>query len=288
MERTNEHKVFFFSPIELKNWTIHFIKEAGIKPKKKLSQNFTIDPNYIETFIKELSLIDNLEWMVEIGTGIGTLTKAVSYAFSSSNIITIEKDASLFSIISSIIEERNVYLILADALGIVPSIKTSVVFSSTPFSITSPIIIKACRNNNIKNMILGMQKEVAERLVAATGSKSYGRLSILAQLLFEIRIVRSFTPKSFFPEPKVSVSIVSLKRMKNYDTKVHFLLEKLTSCVFSQRNKNSRKVFKQCLETLKLNCIDYIEKLLENKRVRELSPWEMEEISRRCAEVTER
>ncbi len=251
--------------------TREILRSKGVKLRKRLSQNLSVNPSYLKCFLHAASSTKYTE-LIEIGTGIGVLTLVLAENLSDRTIISIEKDKLLFSIASETLGKLdNVALVLGDGLKLITTTTVPLVVSSLPFHLTSSFIVSIARNNNIEKAILGIQKEVAQRLTASPGSPDYGRLTILTSLLFTVKILSSFPPSSFYPPPKVSVSVIELTRKRKYDARVHGCLERLSACLFSQRNKLAHKVLKKCIKE-EVGAEKCIGRLPENARVRDLSP----------------
>lgn len=274
----NTDKIGFFQEkSELLSFTRKVLKVYKIRPSKRLGQNFAVDPDYLKSFVEALNTeFVTKKIMLEIGTGIGTLTAAVAQAYSDSNIITIEKDKRFYEISSKLLSYPNVHIVLGDALKILPHVKIETVFSSVPFSASSKIVLEIARNNAVNYAVLGLQKEVADRLVAKPGERSYGRLTVLISLLFNVKIIKSYMPLSFYPPPKVAVTIVTLERRRRYEPKIHMALEKLTECIFSQRNKMAGRILRACLSKMNIYGSFVLEKT--DMRVRDLSPQYLESV----------
>jgi len=274
----------FRSNKNLFSFTRSALEQYGIKPRKKLGQNFTTSLKYLSTFNKEIGMIYQQQKLIlEVGTGIGTLTFYIAEKNPQIEVITIEKDRRLFETSIELAGSlNNITFVYADALEIIEKTKIPLIFSSTPFSISTPLLISICRNNNIHKAILGLQDEVAERIISVPGTKSYGRLTVLISLLFDVKLYGKFSPSSFYPKPEVYTSIIVLDRKNMYNKKIHSILENLTGCMFSQRNKLVKKALRHCIERLGLG-EDLLETITleERKRVRDLHPQEFLEIARK-------
>lgn len=266
--------------LQLKRITAKILKDAGFRPSRKLGQNFTINRDYLEKM--SISLPTNFEVVLEIGTGLGTLTSFI--ASRERLVVSVEKDPRLFSIASRVIKSENISLVLGDGIEILKKTRIPLVVSSTPFSLSVPIFLKLVRNNHIKMAVLGVQTEVARRITAAPGESDYGRISVISSIIFKSEELGTFSSSSFFPRPKVSVTIVRLERKKCYDPEVHGMVEELGRCIFTQRNKLARKVVENCLKSLYSLSLDdaggSLTETLREIRVREVSGWVMEELAR--------
>jgi len=253
--------------MELKNFYSicnNFEDKIKIKLIKKISQHFLLDCNYIKLFYDQLIQYKNQDFL-EIGTGIGSITLPISLL--AKRVITIEIDRRLSYVRNFL--PYNVEFIFGNGINIVKSTKIPILVSNIPYNITSKILINLAKNNNIKYAVLGMQKEVGNRIIANPGEESYGRLSIIMQLLFKAKIIGYIPSEKFIPRPKVDSSVIVLER-KNLWNENLTRLEKLTSCLFSQRNKKAEKVIKICTNEENLKKIN-----LKEKRVKDLTPNEI-------------
>lgn len=259
----------------LKDFTKMILKNYGLKTRKKLGQNFIVNRRIALRFVNLLSDIED-PILLEIGTGLGTLTYYVAKTNQEKTIITVEKDPQIYSVAKEVLSHLpNVVFVLGDAMDFLEKTNVSTVFSSTPYHLSTDIVLKIARNNEIQRAILGVQKEVGMRLASQPGSKMYGRISVISQLIFNIEIKDVYPPSSFYPIPEVSGVIVAINRKKNYDRTIHGLLEKLTECIFSHRNKLARKILSSCIYKIRMSpaSINFENlKITEETRVRDLSP----------------
>ncbi len=215
-------------------------------PRKDLGQNFVIDPRLVRTMVE---LIDPLRdyKILEIGPGHGVLTFYVSQR--SKHVVAIEINRKLVNLCKTLIGEHcnNVDIVHGDALLFDWSKFTTIV-SNLPFSITSEVLAKIVREQ-IKHCIITVQTEVANRLTARPGSEDYGRLTILVQCFYNVRRVLKLPSSAFLPSPEVTATLVELrlKERENFCIPPELLhkFEKFTSLLFSQRNKNVRKVLRE-------------------------------------------
>ena len=230
------------------------IKENNLKPKKKLGQNFLHDKNIISSIINKAKV--NNENILEIGPGPGILTEYILKNRVNS-LFAIEKDQAFESNLGKIkghYQETFKYLIhdVIDFDFNQLTYNSFKIISNLPYNISVPFILKMVKNQNIipwKEMILMVQKEVAQRIMARIGTKSYGRLSIMVNLKNKVTKILDVKPSSFIPRPKVDstvIKIVPKSRLTNVDDKV---FEKIVKISFSQR----RKKIKNNLDQLNIN-----------------------------------
>ena len=224
------------------------------RTKKRLGQNFLINPDVISDII-EFANIQPEDTILEIGPGVGFVTEQlVKYA---KKVIAVELDEEAIKELNKL-EADNLEIIHADIL------KTDLsnlcegrlkIVANIPYYITSPIIahllgeIDDLTNKNrakIEDIILMVQEEVARRIVATEKSsgKQYGLLTILSQFWADCSILRLVGRKSFYPAPKVNSALVSLKVRKEplLNLSDYSFFRKVIKAGFSQR----RKTLKNC------------------------------------------
>jgi len=226
-------------------WTKSFLRKYNIRPKDGLSQSFIINPKMlyeIGYWLEKLSVSKN-ETIYEIGSGIGTITYYL--VTREYKVLAIEVDSKLANASYEIFKRfKSVTLINADALEIPFNCNTIV--SNTPFHISSQLLLKIARSNRVSKAILVFQKDVVERIVAKPGTKEYGRLSIIMQLIFELKLGSIYSPSSFYPKPKVSAQLIVLVRKNEYGL-LHYKLEEITRILFTERRKKALSVISRKL-----------------------------------------
>ncbi len=221
------------------------------------------------------------KWALELGTGLGVVSLAGVLSLPGFRIISVELDERLFKAASMTVGwVRELALVRGDGLRIVESCRVPLVFSSTPFNISAPLALALARNNSVSHAVLGVQKEVADRMVAKPGTRDYGRLTLVTQMIFRVSRLSNHSPREFWPPPEVSASVIVLERVREYDPLLHGMVEKLSACLFSQRNRLARKVFSNCASKLGgENCVSAVQRIPESLRVRDLPPSMVEELA---------
>ena len=194
-----------------------FLNRTGTRPKKRLGQNFLINPSILDKIVAASEITDT-DLALEIGAGLGFLTS--SLAASAKQVIAIEVDNALFRELQCKFSEiPEVTLIHGDVLKVdlsallqqFPRSNTKVI-ANLPYSITTPILWKLLNHHRrIGICLLMMQKEVAERIVAPPGGKTYGALTVGISYYAETEIVHVLPPNCFYPAPQVESAIVKLK-----------------------------------------------------------------------------
>ncbi len=233
----------------------YFQRAKYFRTKKRLGQNFLINPDVISDII-DFADIKEDDVVLEIGPGVGFVTEQlVKHA---KKVIAVELDEEAIKELEKL-ECDNLEIIHNDILKTNLSDLTDEkikVVANIPYYITSPIIahllgeiddLENSNRNKIVDIILMVQEEVARRIIATEKSpaKQYGLLSILSQFWADCSILRLVGRKSFYPAPKVNSALVSLKvrkepllKLKDYK---HF--RKTIKAAFAQR----RKTLKNCL-----------------------------------------
>ena len=236
------------------------IKEYNLKPKKKLGQNFLHDKNIISSIVNKANIED--EDIIEIGPGPGILTESILNNKARS-LLAIEKDDSFevnLKKIRSNYRDNFDYLIndVIDFDFKKLTKKNYKFVSNLPYNISVPFILKMIRIRKIipwKEMILMVQREVAERITAKINTKNYGRLSIMVNLNNDVKKLLTVKPSSFIPRPKVDSTVIKISP-KNKDININTeIFENIVKTCFSQR----RKKVKNNLDQLNINTISLLE-----------------------------
>ena len=191
----------------------------GIVPLKKLGQNFIFDETLCDKIVKASGLQDG-NIALEIGPGPAGLTRSILKA-SSGKLTVIEMDARCIPLLEEI---KTVYpnLIIkqADALKVslseIVTDEKITIISNLPYNIGSVLLTSwLLQSEKINSMTLMLQKEVVDRIIAKAGTKSYGRLSVICQIVCKITKCFDVSPKAFYPEPKIWSSVVRLEPKEN-------------------------------------------------------------------------
>lgn len=189
--------------------------EHRFRPSKRRGQNFLIDPNIAEKIISALAPGDD-DVVVEIGPGLGALTFGLAGRCGS--LAAVEKDRLLFKILrdGEAGETSGINFIQSDILDFdiagLAAVKSVKVVGNLPFCVTTPIIEYLIRNRrSIDCAVLTVQREVAERLLAAPGGRDYGSITCFVQYHCEASYIHTINRASFYPQPEVDSSLIRLK-----------------------------------------------------------------------------
>ncbi len=220
-----------------------------IRAKKSLGQNFLIDQNIIDKIVNILDLKNRN--ILEIGPGTGNLTEGILRK-SPKKVLVIEKDNNLASLLKEKFKDK-IKVINKDILRVDEnslSDETLTVFGNLPYNISTEILCKWILNLEqtiwFDSLILMFQKEVADRIISNFDTKSYGRLTILANWRLDIEKICDVGRLSFQPRPKIESTILFFKpKKKFFFLKNSKNLEKITRIFFMHRRKMIKKPYYQ-------------------------------------------
>lgn len=274
----------------LSKTTKGILNRYGIKLNRNLGQNYLIDKNKRDQIVG-FGNIDKSDVVLEIGTGIGTLT--IEIAKRAKKVIAIEQDERISQILAKRLKDEridNVELINDDALK-VEFPKFNKVISNLPYQISSPITFKFL-DYDFDLAVLMYQKEFADRMNGEVGTKNYSRLSAMLYFKCDVEKLTDVSAESFIPKPQVDSSVVMLKPKENPIPEDDFdFYSKVTKALFQHRNKKIRNALidsrheftsldkKELKKTLNAIESEEIEKYF-TMRVSELSPEEILFLSR--------
>jgi len=191
------------------------LRESEFRPKKSLGQNFLIHENVIESILRLLDL-DRNDGVVEIGPGLGFLTRRLLQR--AGQVWAVEVDDVLVERLrqSRWAEEPRLHLIHGDILTVpltqmLPSSKLKLA-GNLPYSISTPVLFRIFDwRAHFSSLVLMVQKEVADRIASAPGTKDYGTLSVWCQVHGRVTEKVSVSPEAFFPRPKVRSTVLKIE-----------------------------------------------------------------------------
>ena len=235
------------------------------KHKKRLGQNFLINKDIIKK-IADIGIINKDANIIEIGPGSGSLTEELLKR-NPKKIFAIEFDKDLSNYLEKIKNNyQNFNYEISDALTFDEKKifkKNSIIFGNLPYNISLKLLIKWIYSDPwppfYDQMILMFQKEVAERIVATSNNKKYGRISILTNARLDVKFHFNISKKEFNPEPKVDSSVLSFTPKKDTNFKLIDLniLSDLTKIIFNTKRKMISKTLKKILNEKELKVIDF-------------------------------
>jgi 16S rRNA (adenine1518-N6/adenine1519-N6)-dimethyltransferase len=220
------------------------IRKNGLSINKKMGQNFLVVESVRDEIIGYCD-ISNEDSILEIGPGLGVLTEAI-YPLCK-ELIIVEKDKGFSVLLKDVFKDcKNIEIINADILKIDISrlyerVKKKIrVIGNLPYYITSPILFYLLENKNyLDSIYVTIQKEVAQRIVAAPGIKDYGILSCQMQYHFTPKVLMHIPKGCFFPLPEVDSALIELAIPKSPTVEVEdeSLFFSIIRAAFNQRRK---------------------------------------------------
>ncbi|QZY55355.1 16S rRNA (adenine(1518)-N(6)/adenine(1519)-N(6))-dimethyltransferase RsmA [Crassaminicella profunda] len=253
--------------------TKEIVNKHGFKFSKSLGQNFLIDENILYKIVDGAE-VDKEDIVIEVGPGIGTLTQVL--AERAKKVIAIEIDKTLLPILSETLGNKdNVEVINEDVLKLdIHKLieekcegKAVKVIANLPYYVTTPIIMKFLEEKvPLKNMVVMIQKEVADRMQAKPKTKDYGSLSIAVQYYCDPEIITKVPRSVFIPQPKVESTVIRLTVLK--EPKVNVKNEKTLFAVVRAAFGKRRKTLLNALSNSPLNVDkEVLKKVLEHSEI---------------------
>ncbi len=249
--------------------------------KKRFGQNFLID-NSIINHIVDCIQPQPEDIMIEIGPGLGAMTKPLLSRLNQLNVIELDRDIipkliknCIFANIENkhklIVNEADVLKFsFSDFYSRQDSTDKLRIVGNLPYNISTPVLFHLLKSRDIiHDMHFMLQKEVVDRIVASPGVKNYGRLSVMLQTFCEAQFLFEVPPHAFEPAPKVDSAILRLQPKTQYENIVTDFsrYEELIRQAFSQRRKTLKNTLKNLCSAQQIEQAG----LLTNQRAEELS-----------------
>lgn len=228
------------------------LSRAGGVPRHRFGQNFMIDQNLVRV-VAEAGRPAVGEVVIEVGPGTGTLTEEI--LAREADVVAVEIDRDLAELLRErFAGEARFELIEGDALAGKHELNAALLARLTqaradgrpvklvanlPYNIASPLVIELLIAG-VEVLAFTVQKEVADRLRAGAGSDDYGPLSVMAQLLARVEVLRALPPQAFWPQPKIDSALVRLTRADRLGERAG-AVGRFVHGVFSFRRKTLRK-----------------------------------------------
>ena len=240
------------------------IRRHGLSARKSLGQNFLLDLNLTGRIARAAGPLDGVT-VVEVGPGPGGLTRAL-LAEGAGLVIAIERDERAIAALDEITAHYpgRLTTVAGDALAFDVATMLDAgparIVANLPYNIATALLVSWLTVEPwppwYDRLVLMFQREVAERIVAKPGSKTYGRLSVLAGWRTQAKILFDIAPSAFVPPPKVTSSLVQLVPRAMPLACARRALERVTEAAFGQR----RKMLRQSLRSLGTDPIPLLEK----------------------------
>jgi 16S rRNA (adenine1518-N6/adenine1519-N6)-dimethyltransferase len=228
------------------------IRRHALSARKSLGQNFLLDLNLTARIARAAGPLDGVT-VVEIGPGPGGLTRAL-LTQGAARVLAVERDRRAVAALQELAEHFPGRLTVFEADALAFDIRPHLppgparIVANLPYNIATPLLIGWLATEPwppwFDRMLLMFQREVAERIVAAPGSKTYGRLAVLAGWRTEPRILFDVAAAAFVPPPNVTSSVIRLVPRPEPLTCGRRALEQVTEAAFGQRRKMLRRSLK--------------------------------------------
>lgn len=276
------------------------MREVGLEPDKRRGQNFLIDLNLIQLLANSAEL-DARDVVLEVGTGMGSLTGLM--APHAGHVVTVEIDAGLAQIAAEeLCDFGNVTMLLQDVLrnknnihddvheavvtqlAQIPEARFKLV-ANLPYNIATPLISNLLHwDTPPALMVVTIQRELAERIMAVPSTKDYSALSAWVQSVADVALVRHLPPTVFWPPPKVESSIIAIRPQPERFAQIPDLrfFHQFVRALFFHRRKFLRSVlasaFKQELEKADVDAVLEDSPFHAQMRAEQLSVGEIQQL----------
>lgn len=232
---------------------------AGLRLRPSRGQHFLVNRRVLDRLI-DVADVGAHDVVLEVGAGIGTLS--VALARTGARVVAVEVDARFVPVLrAACAPYPGVHIIHADAMDLpleaLPAAPTKVV-ANLPYSIASPLLIKLLDEQIGRRLVVMVQEEVADRIVARSGGKRYGLLSVAVQSQAHPKVAMRVPPSAFFPPPKVRSAVVTLEvHDRPILSKAQMpVLRAVTRAAFGQRRKMLRSALQRVGDGLTVAAVE--------------------------------
>jgi len=234
-----------------------------LRAKKRFGQNFLRHPSVAENLVRRAGVAPD-DLILEIGAGLGALT--IPLAKSARKVIAVERDPDLTRLLKTellaagisnvVILQRNILDVDISEMAR-SEVRQLMVFGNLPYNISSPVLVRLVTERHaVSRAVLMFQKELADRICADPGGKTYGRLSVVIQYCARIEKLLQIKAEDFFPKPKVDSTVLDITFLQTPEcpSKDETFFFKVVQAAFNQR----RKTLKNALAGSFLNVSDAV------------------------------
>ena len=232
------------------------IARHGLGARKALGQHFLLDLNLTARIARAAGDLGGVA-VIEIGPGPGGLTRALLDT-AARTVIAVERDARCVAALAELeaAAAGRLRVVEGDALAVDAATLAEApraIVANLPYNIATPLLLGWLRGiESFESLTLMFQREVADRIAAAPGSKVYGRLSVISQWRAEVRPLFNLPARAFTPPPKVESTVVRLTPRRSPEPAPWAAFERVTAAAFGQR----RKMLRSSLRVL--GCADHL------------------------------
>lgn len=248
------------------------VPRGQVKAKKSYGQHFLKDEGIAESIANGLSGHGGYDQVIEVGPGMGVLTKYLTAGPYDVTAIELDRESVDYLLQNNVLPQGKI--IEGDFLRLdFASLPSPVgLIGNFPYNISSQIFFKALDHKDQVTEVVGMiQKEVAERIAAPPGNKTYGILSVLLQAYFTVEYLFTVPPDVFIPPPKVTSAVIALRRNDVKDLGCSFSsFKSVVKQGFNNRRKTLRNAIRSLLpETPSAELMEFLSKRAEQLSVQE-------------------
>jgi 16S rRNA (adenine1518-N6/adenine1519-N6)-dimethyltransferase len=245
------------------------LRESDFRPRKRLGQNFLVHEHVLDAILDLVALeMDDL--VLEIGPGLGALTRRL--VARAAGVWAVEVDSFLTRRLqqSDLFANPKFHLISGDILNvplaeILPKQKIKLI-GNLPYSISTPVLFRVLElRDHFTSIVLMVQKEVADRIASAPGTKTYGTLSVWCQIHGQVTKKLQVSPEAFFPQPKVRSTVLKMELYPRprVSPEEMTVLRGLLRAAFGQRRKTLGNVMGNWLKSGR----DEVEEFLRSQHI---------------------
>ena len=221
------------------------IQKYGLRAKKSWGQNFLVDERAYREIVHACAIGDG-DWAVEIGAGLGTLTRRL--ADSGAHVVAVERERDMLDVLRAELgADARIEVVEANALtfdytAVAPRAgRPPVVVGNLPYQIASPILFRLLdARASIARIVVMLQKEMADRIVAPPGEKAYGALSVMVRFYGEPKLVCRVRAGGFVPAPRVDSAVLRIVPHAAPPSVGEQQFSRVVHAAFGQRRKTLR------------------------------------------------
>lgn len=222
---------------------------ANASPRHRFGQNFMIDQNLVR-LVAAAGQVAVGDVVIEVGPGTGTLTEEL-LALPAARVVAVEIDRDLAQLLRDRFATNERFQLIegdalagkhalnAELLAVIRAAGAVKLVANLPYNIASPLVIDLLLAG-VQTLTFTVQKEVADRLRAPAGGDAYGPLTVMAQLLADVQVLRTLPPQAFWPAPKIESALVRMTRRDNLGDRAA-AFGRFVKKIFSARRKTLRK-----------------------------------------------
>ncbi|MBK9072117.1 MAG: ribosomal RNA small subunit methyltransferase A [Myxococcales bacterium] len=226
------------------------LAKYGLRAKKSFSQNFLTSDRVFRAIV-DATVQSEMDWVVEVGAGIGTLTARLAQRAYEGKVIALERDPDMISVLRGELGQHDVvHIEPCDALAYNYEMAAKwaagpiAVCGNLPYHIAAPLIFRIMEARaHVSRLVVMVQREMADRIVAVPDTRAYGAMSVMLQTYADVKMVAKVAAGSFVPPPKVESAVVQLTplpegrgRFDVDETHYHMVVH----AAFAQRRKTLR------------------------------------------------